>query len=191
VVGSWLDGGIYVADIADGQVIDLGDLTPLFTPYYAGNNYRPSAGGFQWVGSTASRTEPPAPGPKVAVSCGPLPLQAGATVTCTVTGGDPGIDILWRASYNPTFAGAGVTLDAQGRGSFTFTVPLAARGQEVTVELVEWTAPMTLGVAGGLVPSRIPAGEGSDGTPARLLAAAGLALVVAVAMRRRGALNVG
>ena len=132
-----------------------------------------------------------APGPTVAVSCGPLPLQAGAAVTCTVTGGDPGIDILWRASYNPAFAGAGVTLDAQGKGSFTFTVPAAAQGQEITVELVEWTAPVTIGVVGGLVPSRIPAGEGSNGTPAGLLAAAGLALIVGVALRRRGALNVG
>jgi hypothetical protein len=191
VVGSWLNGGIYVVEISDSQVIDLGDVTPLFTPYYAGNNNRVSAGGFQWVGSTASRTEPPAPGPTVAVSCGPLPLQAGATVTCTVTGGDPGIDILWRASYNPTIAEAGVTLDADGTGSFTFTVPAEARGQEIMVELVEWTAPMTIGVAGGLVPSSIPAGEGRDSVPASLMVAAGLVLVVGVAVRRRGALTIG
>jgi hypothetical protein len=86
--------------------------------------------------------------------------QVGSRITCTVTGGEPGIGILWRAAYNPPFAGEGVTLDADGIGTFSFTVPAAALGQVVTVELVDWLAPISLGVAGGPVPSSVPSGGG-------------------------------
>jgi len=65
------------------------------------------------------------------VSCSPSEVQVGASETCTVTGGDPGIDILWCAAHNPVFAGAGVTLDAAGSGQFSFVVPAAALGAEV------------------------------------------------------------
>jgi len=135
----------------------------------------------------------PVSAPTVAVACSPLSAPVGATVTCAVTGGDPGIDILWRASYNPVFAEAGVTLDADGNGSFSFVVPAAARGQEVMVELVEWTAPVSLGVAGvgSLVPTSVPAGEGR-GVPAGALAVfAGVALVAGVALRREAVGRVG
>jgi hypothetical protein len=84
----------------------------------------------------------------------------GSEVACTITGGDPDIEILWRAAYNPVFASEGVKLDADGIGTFGFTVPAAALGQVVTVELVDWLAPVSLGVAGGSVPASIPAGEG-------------------------------
>jgi hypothetical protein len=192
VFGSWKNSGIYVVGIQSGEVLVVEDLEPIFTPFWTSHgNPRPSAGGFHWVGPATNPINPPDPRPAVSVSCGPLPLQVGATVTCTVTGGDPGIDILWRASYNPTFAGAGVTLDSGGTGSFTFTVPPGARGQEILVELVEWTAPMPMGVAGGPAPTRIPAGEGPDRSPALLLAGAGLALAFGVAVGRRGAPTVG
>ncbi len=95
----------------------------------------------------------------IAVSCDGV-LQVGLLVTCTVTGGDPGTDILWRAAYNPVFAEAGVTLDETGMGEFSFVVPAEALGEEVTVELVEWREPMSLGVAGGPVPSSVPSGGG-------------------------------
>ena len=94
------------------------------------------------------------------VSCVPSPAVAGASVTCTVTGGNANIDILWRAAYNPVFAEVGVTLDASGAGTFSFTVPAAALGEELTVELVDWTAPMSLGTVGGPMPSSVPSGEG-------------------------------
>jgi alpha-tubulin suppressor-like RCC1 family protein len=87
-------------------------------------------------------------------------MQVGSLVTCTVSGGEPGIEILWRASYNPLIAEAGVTLDDAGAGGFSFLVPAEALGQVITVELVEWTAPMPLGVVGGPVPATVPAGEG-------------------------------
>jgi hypothetical protein len=112
------------------------------------------------------------------------PIATGAQVTCAVSGGDPGIDILWRAAYNPVFATAGVTLDAAGTGTFSFTVPAAALGQELTVELVDWLAPASLGVAGGPVPASVPAGEGPI-APAWLLAFGLLAAAGAVVAVRR------
>jgi len=112
------------------------------------------------------------------------PVAVGATVVCTVTGGEPGIEILWRAVYNPPFAGAGVTLDAAGAGTFSFTLPAAALGQELTVELVAWLAPASLGVVGGPVPASVPAGE-APVVPARLLAFGLLAVAGAVLAVRR------
>jgi MYXO-CTERM domain-containing protein len=58
------------------------------------------------------------------------------------------------------FAEVGVTLDASGAGTFSFNVPAAALGEELTVELVAWTAPMSLGTVGGPMPSSVPSGEG-------------------------------
>ena len=116
------------------------------------------------------------------VSCAPLPPVAGASVTCTVTGGDAGIDILWRAAYNPVIAETGVTLDASGSGTFSFTVPAAALGEELTVELVEWTAPLSLGTVGGPVPTSVPSGEGP--VPAWSLV---LAVLIALGLLRRRA----
>ena len=123
------------------------------------------------------------------VSCAPLPPVAGASVTCTVTGGDAGIDILWRAAYNPVIAETGVTLDASGSGTFSFTVPAAALGEELTVELVEWTAPVSLGTVGGPVPTSVPSGEG----PVPVWTLGLLALAGGLALRRgsRSAWRVG
>ena len=113
------------------------------------------------------------------------PVAVGATVECTVSGGDPGIEILWRAAYNPPLAGAGVTLDAAGTGTFSFAVPAAALGEELTVELVEWLAPASLGVVGGPVPASVPAGE-APVVPVGLLALTLLASAgAALAVRRQ------
>jgi hypothetical protein len=127
------------------------------------------------------------------VGCEPMPAAAGATVSCTVTGGEPGIDILWRASYNPVFAEAGVTLGADGTGTFSFVVPAAARGEEVMVELVDWAAPMSLGVSSssGVVPTRIPAGEGPGAPTGPLAVTVALALVAGMVVRRRASGHVG
>jgi len=120
----------------------------------------------------------------VAVSCDGV-LQVGLLVTCTVTGGDPGIEILWRAAYNPPFAGQGVSLDADGVGTFGFTVPAAALGEELTVELVEWLAPVSLGVVGGPVPSSVPSGGGS--VPVWSFVMLALALAGGLVLRRMSA----
>ncbi len=122
-----------------------------------------------WEGLILVRAAAPSvPAAAVSGPAGPVlscisegqPRVAGASVTCTVTGGEPWIEILWRAAYNPVFAEAGVTLDGSGTGEFSFTVPAAALGQSVTVELVEWLAPVSLGVAGGPVPTSVPSGRG-------------------------------
>jgi len=110
----------------------------------------------------------------------------GTEVTCTVTGGDAGIDILWRAAYNPVFAEAGVTLDTSGAGEFSFTVPAAALGQAVTVELVDWFAPVSIGVAGGPVPTSVPSGGG----PVPVWSLVMLALAGGLVLRRMSAVGV-
>ena len=113
-------------------------------------------------------------------------LQVGEVAPCTVTGGDPGRQIFWRAAYNPPFAGAGVTLDADGVGTFAFTVPAAALGQVVTVELVDWLAPVSLGVVGGPVPTSVPSGGG----PVPVWSLVLLALGGGLALRRMSAVAV-
>ena len=128
-------------------------------------------------------TSEPVSGPvPPSVACVPGVVSVGATVVCSVSGGDAGIDILWRAAYNPVIAEAGVTLDASGSGEFSFVVPASALGEGLTVELVEWTAPMSLGVVGPPVPSGVPAGEG---TPAAPLWGLLMALAVTLALMRR------
>ena len=117
----------------------------------------------------------------IAVNCDVAAPRVGATVPCTVSGGDAGIDILWRAAYNPVFAGEGVTLDASGTGTFSFVVPAAALGEELTVELVEWLAPVSLGVVGGPIPSSVPSGGGP--VPMWSL---GLLALAGVGLLRRG-----
>ena len=160
----------------------------------AGTGYRSDGkaggSGVVLIRYTAPPTVGAAGGPSLVVSspvveCGSQVLTVGATVTCSVTGGDPNIDILWRASHDPVFAEAGVTLDESGVGEFTFVVPAAALGQELTVELVEWLSPLPLGVVGGPVPTSVPSGEGP--TLPGWLAMVGLVALVgtAVATQRR------
>lgn len=115
------------------------------------------------------------------VSCVPLVPGVGTVVTCTVTGGDAGIDILWRAASGSVIAEAGVTLNESGSGEFSFAVPTAAVGEDLTVELVEWIAPVSLGVVGGPVPTSVPSGEG----PVPAWSLLGIALV-AFGLLRRG-----
>jgi len=117
-------------------------------------------------------TQAPAPASGPSLACLPAVPAAGELVTCTVSDADAGIEILWRAAYNPVFASEGMRIGADGTGTFSFVVPAAAAGEELRVELVEWTAPMSLGVVGGPVPSSIPAGEG----PVGLLAAVAVAI---------------
>ena len=70
-----------------------------------------------------------------------------------------------------------------------FTVPASALGQQLTVELVEWIAPVSLravgGVVGGPVPSNVPAGEGR-GVPTGLLVLGLLVAAGASVAARRG-----
>jgi len=145
----WGNGG-------NGQLGDGGTTsssTPVTIAFVSGQDLGPSD---QDLGPS----DPTGEGSGPALTCAPQVLTVGATVTCEVRGGDPGIDILWRAAIDPGFAEAGVTLDMTGQGTFAFTVPSAALGRTITVELVEWTAPITLGTVSGPLPTALPAGEG-------------------------------
>lgn len=129
----------------------------------------------------------PAPAVTIApaTTCTPVPPLVGDVVTCTVTGGDPDIDILWEVAVNPVLATGPVTLDARGTGTFTFSVPASAIGSELFVELVAWTAPQSLGVVGGPRPSSVPSGDGSRAPIVALLAATALATTVIRARQGR------
>jgi hypothetical protein len=125
-------------------------------------------------------SNPPPPRP-TELSCDVAPT-VGATVTCTVRA-DANIDILWSASTNPVFAEGVVTTDAAGIGTFSFVVPAGALGQQVLVEVVEWLAPLAIGIAGGPVPRSIPAGDAPHSRAALLLLLGGLAVVAPRALR--------
>ena len=98
----------------------------------------------------------------LALACLPTPVVAGGDVTCTVSGGDPDVEILWTAGGAVPFASRGVRLGPDGTGTFTFTAPRTSLGDEVDVELVSWGV-VTSVVVGGPVPSAIPAGGGAAG----------------------------
>jgi hypothetical protein len=72
----------------------------------------------------------------LATACAPVPPRVGDEVVCTVTGGDPGIEILWRVAVNPVVAEGPVALDAERSGTFGFTVPAAAVGVTLAMVLV-------------------------------------------------------
>jgi len=125
----------------------------------------------------------------LALSCTPDPVVEGAVVTCEVTGGDPGIDVLWEADLGGVFATAGVTLDELGNGTFTFTAPPGSTGRSIAVRLVAWNVGDDVAVSGEAVPASLPAGGGPSGpAPAllvgALMAAVGLGLT---RLRRAGA----
>lgn len=139
------------------------------------------------IGLLAAAASPttPAAGSTLSTFCTPAPPRVGDEVACTVTGGDPDIDILWEVAVNPVLATGPVRLDARGTGTFTFSVPASAIGSELFVELVAWTAPQSLGVVGGPRPSSVPSGDGSRAPIVALLAAAALATTVIRARQGR------
>lgn len=95
-----------------------------------------------------------------AVACEPQEPVAGAALTCAVSGAPADFDFVWRAAASPMFSEGVVTTDADGRGSFSFTVPRDRVGSTLTVELVDWTGPLPFGTIAGPTPSSIPAGSG-------------------------------
>jgi hypothetical protein len=148
-------------------------------------------------GSTEESTEEPSgalddvgaqvsgPESEPTIECTPAVPSAGSAVTCRLSGGDGGSEVTWRASYNPTFAGATFALDAAGEGSLTFVVPAAAFGSPLVLEVIGWGAPMILvEQVGAPVPGSIPAGGGPQVLTARPLVPAALPLVLALLLGR-------
>jgi hypothetical protein len=143
------------------------------------------------LAGSVSGPAPTGPGNSMALACTPDPVVPGGTVTCVITMGDPNIDILWRASFGGSaFFERGVTLDASGNGTFTFVAPIAAQGQSIMVELVEWDRSATVQVSGVPLPTRLPAGEGPLGVPSGLTLGALVLMGAAVLrLRRAGAVS--
>jgi hypothetical protein len=132
--------------------------------------------------------------PAISVGCSPTP-QVGATVTCTVANGPVGAEIVWQAAFNPVFASGVMTVDGSGVGSFSFTVPPEALGRPIGVELVGYIAPQVVGTTApgtsGLIPTRIPAGEGPvPRVPGGVITIAAGLLLIAGETRRRLMQNV-
>ena len=136
-------------------------------------------------GDDGTETNATMSGDAPVVGCAPLLLRVGVSVTCTIDSGPAHAEILWRATFNPTIASAGVLLDGDGRGTFEFTVPASAVGSEVQVELVEWARPLSLGAVEGPLPGAVPAGEGPGPTPRGQLLLTAL-LAATLLQRRRG-----
>jgi hypothetical protein len=130
----------------------------------------------------AGDPEGAAAGPGTTVACDRVAPPVGSTVTCVVSS-DPAIDLIWTAGTDATFATGVVTTDGSGAGTFSFVVPAGALGQDVRVQLVEWTAPLSLGIAGGPVPTTVPAG--ASPLPLLAMALGSTLLGSAVLMRRR------
>jgi hypothetical protein len=107
----------------------------------------------------AANTAPARPTPPT-LSCTPDPVAPVALVTCEISGGPALGDILWNATLDGPFAGQGVTLDADGRATFTFTAPAGAAGRSIRIALIGWDVATSVGVTGMPIPTSVPAGEG-------------------------------
>jgi hypothetical protein len=140
--------------------------------------YRPTAAHAVPFTVVAGDPEPGPVGPAATVTCDAADPLVGATVTCALTS-DPGVEFLWTASTDPVFATGVVTTDVQGSGTFAFVVPASAVGSEVLVEIVEWTAPLSIGTVSGPVPTVVPAGEGPVPALTLLLVASALVMLFA------------
>lgn len=141
---------------------------------------------FGWTPVVVSTPVASPAGPSLA--CTPQDPPVGSTVTCDITRGDADIDILWRATAGDAVIGStGVRLGSDGTGTFSFVVPRSALGLRIGVELVEWTGPLDVGIAGGPLPQSVPAGQGTP-VPAAvvlLLGVLGLAMLGSGLLMRR------
>jgi hypothetical protein len=171
--------------VLEGTYIIVHDFLDPSGPHGLHSNF---IGPLQVPGCTPALVSAPHP---MELVCTPDPVVPGGTVTCVITQGDPSVDILWRASFGGSaFVERGVTLDADGRGTFTFVAPRTAQGQVISVELVEWLPAATVQVTEQVLPTRLPAGEGSGALPLGLaLGALVLTGAAALRLRRAGAVS--
>lgn len=127
---------------------------------------------------------------RLALGTAPGPPVPGGATTFPVTGGDPGIEILWRltAPDGTALLEGPVTLDADGRGVIELTLPADATGSLV-LQLVAWGVEVPVDITDRPVPTSVRAGDGpgertvprSSGVPV----AAALASIIALCMASR------
>ena len=129
------------------------------------------------------------PGSAPVLSCTPPLIAGGVEVTCTVTGGDPEVDVLWSAERDGQDLRRGVRLGAEGRAVFTFIAPDGSG--PLDVRLVGWGATVRLTVADAVVPTVVRAGGGPQDGPDERWGGVALALLLGVsaALRRRERLS--
>jgi hypothetical protein len=143
------------------------------------------AGGFGLPGVGAGAPGGPGAGGGGAgpiLSCTAPALVVGAVVTCRVAAGPVDADVRWRAAVNPEVASGVLRTDGAGAASFAFRLTAATRGRTVTVELVDWTAPLPIGVVGDGLPLGVAAGGGTAGDVVRMAGSgAPVGLVVGLA----------
>jgi hypothetical protein len=141
-------------------------------------------GAIEGVGGGSGGAVAVASSPLVSLACTPAPVSAGGVVTCNVSNGPPGVEILWNVigPDGTAFAGQGVTLGADGSASFSFRAPSGITSGVLQVVLVDWLAPLALPV-GDLRPTSVRAGGGHDDLvrlPAGPLAALAIGVILAV-----------
>jgi LPXTG-motif cell wall-anchored protein len=143
------------------------------------------------VGTAAAQETPYGGDGRLAVDC-VAAGQAGASVTCTVSGALPGeqLQVTATASDGTVVYSATLTADQQGQATFRFTVPAAQRGMEITVRVVGQTSgdvgeDTVMVAAPGRTGAAMPRTGASQDT--MLLAAAGVFMLAAgaTALRRR------
>jgi hypothetical protein len=142
---------------------------------------------------TTPNTAPSAPTTRL--TCAPEPVAPGGVLTCTMTGGVPGFDVLWRVTLGGQVIEGVVVAGDDGTAQFSLLVPRSSTDDgSLSVELVDWTRPVvvsvsdgagasSLGDAGGTVstvPSSIPTGGGPRPAAAVLLNAVLVAVLIAV-----------
>ena len=152
----------------------------------AGSSYTPSSDLTLYAQYTAGSPDPcataAAPGASPTLTCQPEVVPTGGEVTCTVSGGDADVDILWEVVRGEAVLSAGVRLDATGAGTFRFAAPAGA-GDALAVRLVAWTGPVTVQVRDDVVTQPLPTRVAAGGGPVGRVpppASTGLALLVGV-----------
>jgi LPXTG-motif cell wall-anchored protein len=143
------------------------------------------------IGTAAAQEAYPPPPGDLVVDC-VAAGQAGASVTCTVTGAQPGEQLTVTAKADGTvFYTEVLSANMQGEATFRFTVPPQHRGQQITVTVagaISGAAEDTLTIrAPGRTGETLPRAMPRTGQDTILLAAAGVLLLGAgaTALRRR------
>jgi LPXTG-motif cell wall-anchored protein len=144
------------------------------------------------VGAATAQESPYGGTGELAVACVSAG-QAGASVTCTVTGAVPGeqLAITATAADGTVVYSATLTADAAGEATFRFTVPVAQRGQEITVKVDAASGEVaddSITIAApGRTGSAMPLPRTGSAQDTLLLAGAGVIMLAAgaTALRRR------